>query len=181
MSSSELRATTEHVQSSRLLPPDAHTHPVHSHRLSQSDGCTPLSISWAAGGGALLCKQRGDAAALISALTSISCSYALELYRLMTVRNRRTSWSDPVHSGSAPSSPAGGPVSQAERCRRTRETLARSVHSHGVSSSIRPHVTSDPGALTGSSEDVQNKSLRVYSTCDNQRKHRAPHPCRHLD
>lgn len=59
-------ATTEHVPHSRLLPPDAHTHRAHSHSLGQSDGSTPLSISWAAGGGASLCKQREDAAPLIA-------------------------------------------------------------------------------------------------------------------
>lgn len=165
MCSSQLSATTEHVRLSRLLPPDAHTHPAHSRGLSQSDGSILLSISWPAGGGASLCKQREDAAPLIA-------SSLLLLLRLYAVRNHSRNrpgpnWSrvvrnqsrTPVRTGPELPSPAGGPVSPAESCRWTRWALAHSIHSHGVSSSIGPHVTFDPGTLTRSSEDQQHKGV----------------------
>lgn len=69
-------------------------------------------------------------------------------------------------TGPALLSPAGGPVSPAEPCRWTRWALAHSIHSHGVSSSIGPHVTFDPGTLTGSSENQKNKGVCAARPAD---------------
>lgn len=69
-------------------------------------------------------------------------------------------------SGPALLSPAGGPVSPAEPCRWTRWALAHSIHGHGVSSSIGPHVTFDPGTLTGSSENQKNKGVCAARAAD---------------
>lgn len=155
-------ATTEHVRHSRLVPPDAHTHPAHSRGLSQSDGSAPLSISWPAGGGASLCKQRKDAAPLFASST------ATPPLCWKPARTKVVQTQSRTQIGPALLLPAGAPVSLAKSGRWTCWALAHSIHSHGVSSSIGPHVTFDPGTLTGSSEDHKGvyAAKAAYSRSD---------------